>query len=89
VPQWVQIAGIVIGGPVALIVAWQLWKHRRAIWAWFAARPLGFKISLFSAFTVAALVAGSTGLYSYNYLMHDNDFCQSCHIMDTLGTGSR
>jgi Class III cytochrome C family len=83
VPQWVQIAGVVIGGPVALIVAWQLWKHRREIRAWFVARSLRFKIALFGAAAVAGLIAGGTGLVGYNYLMHANDFCQSCHIMDT------
>ena len=31
---------------------------------------------------VAAAGLGS-GLYGYSYVMHQNDFCQSCHIMDT------
>ena len=38
VPQWVQLAGIFIGVPVAVIVVWQLWKRRRAIWAWWVSR---------------------------------------------------
>src|SRR6185437_15263218 len=83
VPQWVQIGGIVIGGPVALILGWQAWKHRRAIWAWWLARTLRFKLAMLGAATTIALVGGGTGLVSYNYLMHNNDFCQSCHIMDT------
>ena len=32
---------------------------------------------------MTALVGGGSGLYGYNYMMHDNDFCQLCHIMDT------
>ena len=83
VPQWVQIAGVAIGGPIAAIVAWQAWKHRRAIWAWWLARPLRVKASILTAAAIVGLVGGGTGLVSYNYLMHDNDFCQSCHIMDT------
>src|SRR5690242_4362994 len=39
VPQWVQIAGILIGVPVAIIVVWQLWKRRRRIWGWWLGRP--------------------------------------------------
>lgn len=82
VPQWVQIGGILIGVPVACIVAWQAWKHRRRLWAWWVARSRLVQVSLASAvFLVAAGGLGS-GLYGYNYVMHENDFCQSCHIMD-------
>jgi hypothetical protein len=83
VPQWVQIAGVLIGGPVALIVVWQLWKHRRAIWAWLVSRSVGVKVALFSTAALIGIVGGGAGLVSYNFLMHANDFCQSCHIMDT------
>ncbi len=82
VPQWVQIAGILIGGPVAIIVAWQVWKHRLRIWAWFTARSRLQKAGLVGAIGAAGLVAAGAGLYNYNYVMHNNDFCSSCHIMD-------
>src|SRR5579862_3256066 len=82
VPQWIQIACVVIGVPVACIVAWQIWKHRRALWGWFKARSRVYKFALVAAIGVAALVSGGSGLYGYNYVMHRNDFCQSCHIMD-------
>ena len=83
VPQWVQIGGILIGGPIALVVAWQLWKHRRELWSWIVSRSLRFKMAMLGAAAAAGIIAGGTGLVRYNYLMHDNDFCQSCHIMDT------
>jgi hypothetical protein len=82
VPQWVQLAGIFIGVPVALIVAWQVWRHRRAIWAWWVARTRILQVAIVGAAFVVALVAAGSGLYGYNYVMHQNDFCQSCHIMD-------
>lgn len=82
VPQWVQIAGVLIGVPVGIIVVWQAWKHRRQLWAWWVARPTAVKLAFVGTAGVAALVVGVSGLYAYNYMMHDNDFCQSCHVMD-------
>ena len=83
VPQWVQLAGIFVGVPVAAFVAWQVWKHRVALWAWWTSRPRYVQATIaVSALTVAAAGLFS-GLYGYNYVMHENDFCQSCHIMDT------
>ena len=83
VPQWVQLSGILIGVPVGLIVAWLLWKNRLAVLAWFRARSRGFQIALVSAFAIVSLSGTGTGLVGYHYMMHNNDFCQSCHIMDT------
>jgi len=77
VPQWVQIAGIFIGGPVALIVAWQAWKNRRNIWSWFQARSRIYKMTIVGTMGFVGLIVGFVGLYNYNYVMHKNDFCQS------------
>ncbi len=82
VPQWVQIGGIAIGVPLACIVAWQLWRHRRSLWAWWLARTSIVKIALASTIIMLAAVGLGSGLYGYNYVMHENDFCQSCHVMD-------
>jgi nitrate/TMAO reductase-like tetraheme cytochrome c subunit len=82
VPQWVQITGVLVGVPVVIILAWQAWKHRRELWAWWLARPKVVKLAFIGAAGAAAMVVGFSGLYSYNYMMHDNDFCQSCHVMD-------
>ena len=83
VPQWVQIAGIIVGGPIVLIVAWQAWKNRLRIWAWFNERSRLYKLGIVASLGFVALIGGFVGLYNYNYVMHKNDFCQSCHIMDT------
>ena len=60
VPQWVQLAGIFIGVPVAGIVAWQAWKHRRALWAWWVARPGWAQAGI----VTAALLTAVAGLGS-------------------------
>lgn len=83
VPQWIQIAGVLIAVPVAIILVWQGWKHRRPLWAWWQARPASVKVAMIGAVGFVGIVGGGSGLYGYNYVMHDNDFCQSCHIMDT------
>lgn len=83
VPQWIQIAGVVIGVPVAIIVVWQLWKRRRAVWAWWVARRTAIRVAIIGVFFVVAAGAATSGLATYTYIMHDNDFCQSCHVMDT------
>lgn len=83
VPQWVQLAGVFIGGPIAAIVAWQVWKHRRNIWGWFLARSRVYKLTIVASGGFVVLICGFVGLYNYNYVMHKNDFCQSCHLMDT------
>ncbi|MEP6495020.1 MAG: cytochrome c3 family protein [bacterium] len=83
VPQWIQISGVIIGGPIALILAWYAWKNRRELWAWWLARPGAVKFALVSSVGVVVVSVGGAGLYGYNYMMHDNDFCQSCHVMDS------
>ncbi|MEP6621691.1 MAG: cytochrome c3 family protein [bacterium] len=83
VPQWVQLGGIIIGVPVACIIAWHMWRRRAALWAWWIGRSRVIQASLVSVVLVVGAVGLGSGLYGYNYMMHQNDFCQSCHVMDT------
>jgi hypothetical protein len=83
VPQWVQLAGIFIGVPLAIIVVWQMWKHRRALWAWWVSRRRAVQAVIVTAVLVVGVSVIGSGLYGYNYVMHENDFCQACHVMDT------
>mgnify|MGYP003339435381 CR=1 FL=1 len=43
VPQWVQLAGILIGVPVGFVLAWLVWKNRTALITWFQTRSRGYK----------------------------------------------
>src|SRR5512133_116433 len=82
VPQWIQIGGVLIGVPLVVILAWKGWKNRRELVAWWLARPGSVKLALFLGAGMIVVAGGASSLYGYNYMMHDNDFCQSCHVMD-------
>jgi len=81
VPQWVQIAGLVLGVIVAGLVVWWLVRHRAAIRAWLTSRTRGVKWALgIGAVVLLAAMAGF-GTATWNYTQHSNDFCTSCHVM--------
>ncbi|HSA54277.1 MAG TPA: NapC/NirT family cytochrome c [Gemmatimonadaceae bacterium] len=82
VPQWVQIAGVFVGAIVALVVLVVLWRRRLDLVRWFSARSRGWKLG-FAAVTLAVLGGvGFAGAKSWNFMMHDNDFCTGCHVME-------
>lgn len=81
VPQWVQIAGVVVGAIVAVAVMVVAWKRRADIVAWLTAQSHGYKLALGAGVGTVLLAAGLVGGWSYNYMMHENDFCSSCHVM--------
>ena len=81
VPQWIQIAGVVLGTIVALAVIALAIRHRAAILAWLGAKSRGFKIALGAGVGGTVLAAALVGGWSYNYMMTENDFCSSCHVM--------
>lgn len=83
VPQWIQIAGIVIGVPVAILLVWLFWKKRGQIWGWWLARRAAARLAIIAVIFLVVAGAATGGVAGYTYMMHDNDFCQSCHIMDT------
>lgn len=81
VPQWIQIAGVVVGAIVGVAVVTVAWKRRAAIAAWLGAQSHGYKVALGASVATVLLAAALVGGWSYNYMMHENDFCSSCHVM--------
>ena len=82
VPQWVQLAGLVLAAVVAAVVVWYLVRHRAAIRAWLTSRSRGVKWALgIGAVVLLAAMAGF-GTATWNYTQHSNDFCTSCHVMN-------
>ena len=84
-PPWVMWGGAILAGIVAALLAWQLWRHRRAIGHWLATRRLGAQFALAAA-AIAALVAiAGLGYRANNFVMRDNRFCNGCHIFVSSG----
>ena len=84
-PGWVMVGGIVLGAIVALAVLVLLWRRRRAIWTWLVTRERGVKLAMAGAVGAVLLLIVGTGVKSYDYMMHDNDFCAGCHIFVPSG----
>lgn len=81
VPQWVQIGGVIVGAAVALTLAFFGWKHRVALRAWFTSKSRAWKMGFAAVCLVLVGGVGFAGSWSWNYMMHDNEFCSGCHIM--------
>jgi nitrate/TMAO reductase-like tetraheme cytochrome c subunit len=82
VPQWVQIAGVVVALVVFVFLVVLVWRRRREIGGWLGARSRGWKLGMSAIVLLAIGGVGFAGLRTWNYMMHDNQFCTSCHVMD-------
>ena len=80
-PQWIQIGGFFLGLVAAAFAAVWLWRHRRAIAAWVAAKPRAVKVGITAGAAAVILLFAGFGTVSWNYMQHDNAFCSGCHIM--------
>ncbi len=82
VPQWVQIAGALVGALVALWVLRWGWRHRQTGITWLRTRRREVQLGLAGGVLVGVIIASFLGLQSWNYMMHENDFCSGCHVMN-------
>jgi nitrate/TMAO reductase-like tetraheme cytochrome c subunit len=82
VPQWIQIGGALVGAAVALFLLRWIWVHRQQILTWLRTRSREVQLGLAGAVLVGVIVASFIGMQSWNYMMHDNDFCTGCHVME-------
>jgi nitrate/TMAO reductase-like tetraheme cytochrome c subunit len=81
VPQWVQIGGVFLAAIVAIALAVVAWRNRVAIGTWFGDRSRAWKMGFAAIVLVVVAGMGFAGLSTWNYMMHDNEFCSGCHIM--------
>ncbi len=81
VPQWIQISGFIVGIIAALLAFWFTWRKRREAWSWLVSRSAGFQIALVAGLVAVVTASAAAGAWSWDYMMHDNDFCSSCHVM--------
>ena len=83
VPQWIQIGGVVLGVILAIVIFTFAIRYRVEILGWLGAKSRGYKLALGAGVGGTMLAAGLAGGWTYNYMMHENDFCSSCHVMKT------
>jgi hypothetical protein len=80
-----MISGIVLAVIVGLTILVAIWRRRRAIWTWLSTRDRGVKLALGGAVAAILLLIVAGGLKTTNYMLHDNNFCQGCHIFVPSG----
>jgi class III cytochrome C family protein len=81
VPQWIQIGGAILAVLVITALLIVVWRRRARMREWLVTRSRGAKIALATAAAIVLLTAAGFGAASWNYMMHDNDFCSGCHVM--------
>jgi hypothetical protein len=84
-PGWVMVGGIVLGAIVATAALAFLWRRRQPAWNWLRTRQRGVKVAMLGGMVAVLLVIFGTGVKTYNFMMHDNDFCAGCHIFVPSG----
>src|SRR5512133_1740434 len=84
-PSWVMIGGIVLAALVAFTIFVAFWRRRRAIRTWLSTRDRGVKLALGAAVGAILLLLVGGGVKAHDYMMHDNSFCQGCHIFVPSG----
>lgn len=82
VPQGIQIWGAILGFLLVGAVIALAWWKRRAILGWWGARSRGFQTAVVATVALVFLVSAGMGLRVWNYMQHDNEFCNSCHVME-------
>ena len=84
-PPWLMQLGIVLAVLVGGTLLALAWRRRRAISAWLASRSPRTMYALAGGLAVLAVAAGTLGWKANQYMMHDNNFCQGCHIFVPSG----
>jgi nitrate/TMAO reductase-like tetraheme cytochrome c subunit len=81
VPQWIQIGGAILAVVVGGLVAVLAWRQRSNIVHWVRTRSAPVLIGLATVLVVLLVGGAAFGKVSWDYMMHDNDFCTGCHVM--------
>lgn len=82
VPQWVQIGGVLLAAIAVLVLLVLGWRHHDAVFTWFGAKSRAWKMGFAAIALVILGGIGFAGTWSWNYMMHDNEFCAGCHVMN-------
>ena len=84
-PPWVMQLGIVLALLAAVTLFVLAWRRRRIISAWLATRSPRTMYALAGGLAVIGIGVAALGWKANEYMMHDNNFCQGCHIFVPSG----
>lgn len=82
VPQFVQKLGGIVGAVIVIALALLIWWQWNHITAWWGRRGPRFKWGLVVVAALFLITGAAMGAYVWNYMQNDNDFCNSCHVMN-------
>lgn len=82
VPQVVQMLGGIVILVVVVVVAVLVWWKHRAILAWWPTRSPHFKAGVCAGIGAVFVIALIMGSWIWDFVQHDNQFCNSCHVME-------
>jgi hypothetical protein len=81
-PGWIVGVAVLVGLVAGTMFGVFVWRRRRALRTWLTTRSRPLQVALA---TLVLLVVGSvafSGAWLYDYTEHQNEFCNSCHIMN-------
>ena len=85
-PSGFQVVGAIAGAVLAVVLLRFVWKNRLAATDWLRKRSRGLQIAAIVSASVAIIIVSFAGVAGIDYTQHSNDFCQSCHVMDSAFT---
>jgi hypothetical protein len=81
-PSLVQAVGFVAAVALAAVAARTVWRRRTDLRHWVTTRSRGALLALAAVTVFVAVALIGAGGWTYNYVQHQNAFCNSCHIMN-------
>lgn len=79
-PPWLMAGGAIAAAIVSAIILTWLWRRRHPIRGWIAARRAWVQGTMIGGVALVVALAGLGAHKSFDYVMHDNNFCRGCHI---------
>lgn len=84
-PGWALALEGIVGAVAAALILRTMWVRRIWMFGWLRSAPRGAQAMFVGANLATLLVGMGTAGYGYHYMMHDNHFCQGCHIFVPSG----
>lgn len=84
-PPWVMQLGIVIAAILLVAVVLAAVRWRSAIRHWIVSMSSAVRLTLGVGIAVVLVALATLGWKANDYMMHDNSFCQGCHIFVPSG----